>query len=117
LLKRQDVLVNLSLQDAYPLTVIEALLSGVAPICCALPGTEELAADAPAISLVNGQDSDAAVARILAIDWAAMKDSADALRSKFNWAAVSRRYGEAFLQLTKRPATLSSPDHFERVAS
>jgi glycosyltransferase involved in cell wall biosynthesis len=117
LLKRQDVLVNLSLQDAYPLTVIEALFSGVAPVCCALPGTEELAADASVISLVNGQDGDAAANRILSIDWPAMKDGADALRSKLNWAAVSRRYGEAFSQLAERPATLSSPEHFERAAS
>lgn len=116
-LRRQDVLVNLSLQDAYPLTVIEALLSGIAPVCCALPGTEELAVDASVISLVNGQDGDAAADRIIEIDWAAMKSGADALRSKFNWTAVSRRYREAFSQLAEKPAVLSSSEHFEPVGS
>jgi glycosyltransferase involved in cell wall biosynthesis len=116
-LKRQDVLVNLSLQDAYPLTVIEALLSGVAPVCCVLPGTEELAADAPVISLVDGQDSDAAADRIMEIDWTAMKDGADALRCKFNWTVVSRLYREIFLQLAEKTAALSSSEHFEPVGS
>ena len=117
LLKRQDVLVNLSLQDAYPLTVIEALLSGVAPVCCALPGTEELAADAPVISLVDGQDCEAAADRIMEINWAAMRGGAEALRRKFNWTAVSRQYREAFSELAESPAALSSSEHFEQAAS
>jgi glycosyltransferase involved in cell wall biosynthesis len=117
LLNRQDVLVNLSLQDAYPLTVIEALLSGVAPVCCALPGTEELAADAPVISLVDGQDSEAAADRIMAINWRAMRGGAEVLRGKFNSATVSRQYREAFLRLAEKTAPLSSSEHFEPVGS
>jgi len=98
-LRRYDVLVNLSLQDAYPLTVIEALLCGVVPVCSALPGTIELAAEAPVIALVQGQDGEAAAARIAAIDWTAIPNGADAMRSKFSWTSLSRRYRSAFAEL------------------
>jgi glycosyltransferase involved in cell wall biosynthesis len=107
-LKRQNVLVNLSLQDAYPLTIIEALLCGVAPVCCALPGTEELAADAPVISLVEGQDSEAAADRIMTIDWTAIADGARALRRKFDWETVSRRYRECFAGLDDKAPPLAA---------
>jgi glycosyltransferase involved in cell wall biosynthesis len=112
-LKRQDVLVNLSLQDAYPLTVIEALLCGVAPVCCALPGTEELAAEARVISLVEGQNGEAAADRIVDMDWAAVEGCAEVLRRKFNWAGVSHLYREAFLKLVETTAPPSSGRHFE----
>jgi glycosyltransferase involved in cell wall biosynthesis len=109
-LRRQDVLVNLSLQDAYPLTVIEALLCGVAPVASSLPGTKELAADAPAISLVAGQDAEAAAARILSIDWAAVPSGAEALRRKFDWTVLARRTNDAFTELTSNPPqTACSP--------
>ncbi len=103
MLRRQDVLVNLSLQDAYPLTVLEALLCGVVPVVASLPGTRELAADAPAIALVTGQDTEAAADRILAIDWAGFGSSAEVLRRKFGWTALARRYADAFTGLTANP--------------
>lgn len=99
LLARQDVLVNLSLQDAYPLTVIEALLSGVVPVCCALPGTRELARTAPVIALIDGQDGEAAATRIAAIDWSALPAAAEAVKTRFSWAQLARRYGEVFTRL------------------
>lgn len=107
LFRRQDVLVNLSLQDAYPLTVIEALLCGVAPVCSALPGTRELAADAPAISLVEGQDAEAAAEKILSIDWAALAPSGAVMRRKFHWAGLERRYRERFAALAAKNPSVS----------
>lgn len=98
-LGRADVLVNLSLQDAYPLTVIEAVLCGVVPVVSRLPGTEDLAADAPAIGLVDGQDGIAAAARICAMDFEAVVASAAALRQKFTWSAQAERYRGAFQSL------------------
>lgn len=107
-LRRQDVLVNLSLQDAYPLTVIEALLCGVAPVCTALPGTRELAGEVPAISLVEDQDPEAAADRIAAIDWAALGDGAAVLRRQFGWSALAGRYHDQFHALTAKRASSRS---------
>lgn len=98
-LGRADVLVNLSLQDAYPLTVIEAVLCGVAPVVSRLPGTEELAGDAPIIALIDGQDAKAAAERIVAMDFRALAASASALRQKFTWSAQAGRYHAAFATL------------------
>jgi glycosyltransferase involved in cell wall biosynthesis len=98
-LHHYDVLVNLSLQDAYPLTVVEALLCGMAPVCSALPGTMELAAEAPVIALVQGQDGEAAAGQIAAIDWAAIPSGAAVMRHKFGWASLSCRYRSAFAEL------------------
>jgi glycosyltransferase involved in cell wall biosynthesis len=115
-LRQQDVLVNLSLQDAYPLTVIEALLCGVAPVCSALSGTRELAADAPVISLVEGQDAEAAADRIVSLDWSALASSSTAMRRKFAWAGLERRYRERFAALIdKRSSQLSLPAFQVRV--
>jgi glycosyltransferase involved in cell wall biosynthesis len=108
LFRRQDVLVNLSLQDAYPLTVIEALLCGVAPVCSALPGTRELAADAPAISLVEGQDAEAAADSIVSIDWSALAYAGAVMRRKFHWAGLERRYRECFAALAAKGSSASS---------
>jgi len=99
LLRSQDVLVNLSLQDAYPLTVLEALLCGVAPVCSALPGAEEMAGEAPAISLVQGQNAEAAADKILAIDWPSLPDSAEVIRRKFDWSVLGKQYHAAFSEL------------------
>lgn len=99
LLRSQDVLVNLSLQDAYPLTVLEALLCGVAPVCSALPGTEDMASEAPAISLVQGQDAEAAADKILAIDWSSLPGSAEVIRRKFDWSVLGKQYHAAFFEL------------------
>lgn len=107
MLRRQDVLVNLSLQDAYPLTVIEALLCGVAPVCSALPGTRDLAADAPVISLIDGQDSEAAADKIMAIDWSALPHGAAVTRRKFHWAGLKRRYHERFAALAAKRSSVS----------
>lgn len=104
LLRRQDVLVNLSLQDAYPLTVIEALLCGVAPVCTALPGTRDLAGEVPAVALVEGQDAIAAADRIQSIDWAALPAAASVLRLKFGWAGLARRYRDRFRAITANRA-------------
>jgi glycosyltransferase involved in cell wall biosynthesis len=101
LLRDQDVLVNLSLQDAYPLTVIEALLCSVAPVVSRLPGTEELAEETSAISLVDGQDGEVASARILALDWGMVPDATEMLRGKFTWSTLRLRYGEAFAALAQ----------------
>jgi len=105
-LASQDVLVNLSLQDAYPLTVIEALLCGVVPVCCALPGTRELAQTAPVITLIEGQDGEAAAARIVGMDWSLLPAAAEAAKMRFSWAPLARRYGEAFtaLRAKSRPS-------------
>jgi glycosyltransferase involved in cell wall biosynthesis len=108
LFRRQDVLVNLSLQDAYPLTVIEALLCGVAPVCSALPGTRELAADAPVISLVEGQDAEAAADRIASIDWSALPRGGAVMRQKFHWAGLERRYRERFAALSAHGSSVST---------
>lgn len=111
LFRRQDVLVNLSLQDAYPLTVIEAVLCGVAPVCSALPGTEELALDAPIISLVPGQDAKIAADRIQAIDWRQTGSSVHSLREKFAWSGVASRYRAIFREriLLEKPMKASAP--------
>jgi glycosyltransferase involved in cell wall biosynthesis len=116
LLRRQDVLVNLSLQDAYPLTVMEALLCGVAPVASSLPGTRELAVDAPAIALVAGQDAEAAADRILAIDWASVANSAEVLRRKFGWAVLARRYAGAFAGLAANPPRIACDKPIKAIA-
>lgn len=99
LLHRHDVLVNLSLQDAYPLTVIEALLCGVTPVCARLAGAEELASETQAICLVDGQDAKAAADCILAIDTSTVVTSAAAMRQTFSWASMTARYRLAFTDL------------------
>jgi len=96
LFRRQDVLVNLSVQDAYPLTVIEAALCGMAAVCTALPGTKELAFDAPIIVLAPGQDAKVAADRIQEIDWQQSGPSMDTLRERFGWTAVASRYRAVF---------------------
>jgi glycosyltransferase involved in cell wall biosynthesis len=89
-----DVLVNLSVQDAYPLTVLEALGCGLAAVCTALPGTREMAADFAGIRLVEGQDAKRATERVCA---AARRpaDQRGKLRTMYGWPAVGARYGEA----------------------
>jgi glycosyltransferase involved in cell wall biosynthesis len=99
MLRHHDVLVNLSIQDAYPLTVIEALLCGVAPICCALPGTEEMANEAAGIILVDGQDPQAAADCILTINRDAVYDGARRMQQKFDWPHLRARYRAAFAAL------------------
>jgi len=100
LLHRHDVLVNLSLQDAYPLTVLEALLCGVAPVCCALPGTAEMAAATNAICLVDGQNGLAAAEQVLAVNGGSVYEGARLMRHKFDWTGLRARYGAAFAGLT-----------------
>lgn len=97
-LHRFDVLVNLSLQDAYPLTVLEALGCGLCVVCTALPGTTEMAAAFPAVRTVTGQDAQAA-ARI--VEAAAPPVAAD-LSSRFGWPVVAARYRAAFDALTRK---------------
>lgn len=105
LLRRHDVLVNLSLQDAYPLTILEALLCGVAPVCCALPGTEEMAAETAAILLVDGQNSQAAADQVLAVSRDTVRDGARLMRDKFDWARSKLRYNAAFASLARGAST------------
>lgn len=109
-LRRHDVLVNLSLQDAYPLTVIEALLCGVMPICCALPGTVEMASETAAISLIDGQDAITAAERILAIDRDTVRDGSRLIRQKFGWTGLRARYHAAFSDLAAGTATIPKTD-------
>jgi glycosyltransferase involved in cell wall biosynthesis len=109
-------LVNLSLQDAYPLTVIEALLCGMVPVCSALPGTIELAAEAPVIALVDGQDGDAAATRIVAIDWTEVPSGAEVMRHKFDWTPLSHRYRNAFFELTAGMSPAPSNKFLKAVA-
>jgi len=99
LLCGHDVLVNLSRQDAYPLTVLEALLCGVVPVCSKLPGTEEMARETPAIVLVDGQGAQSAADRILTLDFRVLADGAGWARRKFGWDGMRAKYREAFTRL------------------
>lgn len=107
-LRSADVLINLSVQDALPLTVMEAMLCGVAPVVTALPGTVELAAEIPGLSLVTGQDAQAAAARIAAIHWDSTAEGAAAIRHRYGWDVLKTRYQRAFAGLAAPSRTISS---------
>lgn len=107
-LRCADVLVNLSLQDAYPLTVIEALLCGVVPVCSILAGTEELQQEAPSIVLIEGQYGAAAAEKIASLAFDSVPASASALRHKFSGPVLQRRYQKAFAALLPQPRPIHS---------
>ena len=98
-LRTQDVLVNLSLQDAYPLTVLEALACGVAPVCTALPGTREMAAAVPGITLIEGQDGEGAAEEILKLERENIADGRRVVRRLFGWPQLKAQYLPVFAAL------------------
>lgn len=96
-LQKYHVLVHLSLQDAYPLIVLEAISAGLVPVCSALPGVTEMKAEFPIIRLVAGQNAVAAADDIEAFfanegNEDEIRHSQSTVMEALNWDVVGKAY-------------------------
>jgi glycosyltransferase involved in cell wall biosynthesis len=92
--RRAHTVVNLSLAEAFGMTVLEAVAAGCQVVCSNIPAFRDLARQFP--SHVTIADAPTEAARAAAILQAARRQTAPASLHSFSWRAIAQRLIQLF---------------------